>query len=120
MSFGFRSPQHERCAIIQIFNTCFAQSHATRLLGGAEPLYLPASGSDTAQLIFRDDYASSALHEAAHWCLPAVCADSKRISAIAISNPHVRRLNKANFTGLIAQPIIGMAFFSSRWRTIYC
>ena len=56
--------------IIQIFNTCFAQSHATRLIGGgAEPLYLPASGSDTAQLIFRDDYASSALHEAAHWCL---------------------------------------------------
>ena len=56
--------------IIQIFNACFAQSHAIRLIGGGpEPLYLPASGSDTAQLIFRDDYASSALHEAAHWCL---------------------------------------------------
>ena len=56
--------------IVEIFDTCFAQSHATRLVGGgAEPLYLPASGSDTAQLIFRDDYASSALHEAAHWCI---------------------------------------------------
>jgi elongation factor P hydroxylase len=56
--------------IIQVFDSCFVRSHATRLIGGgAEPLYLPSTESELAQLIFRDDYASSALHEAAHWCL---------------------------------------------------
>ncbi|HCY04275.1 MAG TPA: diaminobutyrate--2-oxoglutarate aminotransferase [Gammaproteobacteria bacterium] len=56
--------------IVQVFDQCFAQSHATRLVGGgAEPLYLPIAGSDSAQLIFRADYAASALHEVAHWCL---------------------------------------------------
>jgi elongation factor P hydroxylase len=56
--------------IIQVFDSCFVRSHATHLVGGGtEPLYLPSTESDLAQLIFRDDYASSALHEAAHWCL---------------------------------------------------
>ncbi len=56
--------------IVQVFDQCFAQSHATRLVGGgSEPLYLPVGESESAQLIFRADYAASALHEVAHWCL---------------------------------------------------
>ena len=52
----------------------FAQSlgvqHPVRLIGGfEEPLYLPATDSRAAEIRFRSDYPSSALHEVAHWCL---------------------------------------------------
>ena len=52
----------------------FAQSlgvqHPVRLIGGfEEPLYLPATDSRAAEIRFRHDYPSSALHEVAHWCL---------------------------------------------------
>ena len=52
----------------------FAQSlgaqHSVRLIGGSdEPLYLPATDSRAAEIRFRSDYPSSALHEVAHWCL---------------------------------------------------
>ena len=52
----------------------FAQSlgaqHPVRLVGGFdEPLYLPATDSRAAEIRFRSDYPSSALHEVAHWCL---------------------------------------------------
>ena len=52
----------------------FAQSlgaqHPVRLVGGFdEPLYLPATDSRAAEIRFRHDYPSSALHEVAHWCL---------------------------------------------------
>ena len=53
--------------ICETFNRCFAQSH-TKLVGGApEPLYEP--GTREARVYFREDYASSALHEIAHWCI---------------------------------------------------
>ena len=53
--------------ICEIFNRCFAQSH-TKLVGGAcEPFYEP--GTREARVYFREDYASSALHEIAHWCI---------------------------------------------------
>ena len=53
--------------ICEIFNRCFAQSH-TKLVGGAsEPFYEP--GKREARVYFREDYASSALHEIAHWCI---------------------------------------------------
>ena len=53
--------------IIEIFNRCFSQSQ-TKLVGGAfEPLYEP--GDQEARVYFREDYASSALHEIAHWCI---------------------------------------------------
>ena len=56
--------------IVRVFDQCFVQSHATRLRGGGvEPLYLPGTETELAQLIFRADYAASALHEIAHWCL---------------------------------------------------
>lgn len=54
-----------------IFNTLFADACNTLLSGGGEePVYLPAGGRfDRHQLIFRQDYFSSALHETAHWCI---------------------------------------------------
>lgn len=54
-----------------IFESCFLRAMQTRLVaGGEEPLYLPAdSRYDYHQIIFRSDYAASALHEAAHWCI---------------------------------------------------
>ena len=56
--------------VINCFNQAFAASHNTRLFAGAaEPLYLPATHERGAQLWFREDYAASALHEAAHWCI---------------------------------------------------
>ena len=57
--------------IIHIFNRQFQASHQTRLVGaGSEPLYLPATAAHSwHQIIFRADYAASALHEVAHWCL---------------------------------------------------
>jgi elongation factor P hydroxylase len=59
--------------LIEIFNSLFSESENTQLIGGAqEPLYLPENpelGQSFAQIFFREDYFSSALHEVAHWCL---------------------------------------------------
>lgn len=54
----------------QLFFDCFHQQYRTRLLGGsAEPLYLPATETRDAQIHYREDFAASALHEVAHWCI---------------------------------------------------
>ena len=54
----------------RVFNGLFAASTQTVMMGGgAEPLYLPATDDQPARLVFTRDYASSALHEAAHWCI---------------------------------------------------
>ena len=37
--------------------------------GAAEPLYVPAAANQKAQLFYRENFAASALHEAAHWCI---------------------------------------------------
>ena len=56
--------------IVAVFNQCFAQAYAVEMRGGAdEPLYLPANLDKPAELIFREDFPASALHEAAHWCI---------------------------------------------------
>jgi elongation factor P hydroxylase len=56
--------------IAAVFNRTFATSHRTvLLLGGDEPLYLPATASQCAVIVSNRDYAASALHEIAHWCL---------------------------------------------------
>lgn len=57
--------------ICQHFAQCFERDYQTRLVGGAsEPLYQPATAAaDFHQVLFREDYAASALHEAAHWCI---------------------------------------------------
>lgn len=60
--------QAERIAAV--FNLEFAVSHRTRMVGGgAEPLYIPATQTRPALVVFTRDYPASALHEAAHWCL---------------------------------------------------
>jgi elongation factor P hydroxylase len=56
--------------VADCFIACFAQSERTVMVGGAsEPLYLPACGRRYAELHYREDFAASALHEAAHWCI---------------------------------------------------
>ena len=57
--------------IVCAFNRLFQGSCNTVLLGGAdEPLYRAASAEQlVSEIWFRDDYASSALHEIAHWCI---------------------------------------------------
>ena len=56
--------------IANCFNQAFLDAYHTRMVGGAaEPLYLPATAEQPAQLFYREDFAASALHEAAHWCI---------------------------------------------------
>lgn len=55
--------------IERVFNSVFAGSMNTVLVGGAaEPFYRPADGEDPRHRIFyREDFVSSSLHEVAHW-----------------------------------------------------
>ncbi|WP_299591615.1 elongation factor P hydroxylase [uncultured Microbulbifer sp.] len=60
--------------IVIVFNQCFSDVDGlnTRLQGGQEePYYRPAGDRAAAwhQVEFTRDYAASALHEAAHWCV---------------------------------------------------
>lgn len=59
--------------IVTVFDECFAAADElnTRLQGGAaEPYYRPADREQPYHLVeFTQDYAASALHEAAHWCV---------------------------------------------------
>ena len=56
--------------IEKAFTQSLGAQHPVRLVGGFdEPLYLPATDSRAAEIRFRSDYPSSALHEVAHWCL---------------------------------------------------
>lgn len=57
--------------IIQLFNQQFQDTENTVLCGNAdEPLYQPAEQANQPHRIyFSNDYASSALHEIAHWTL---------------------------------------------------
>ncbi|MFT7651750.1 MAG: elongation factor P hydroxylase [Limisphaerales bacterium] len=50
------------------FHSCFRR---VQLIGGApEPLYVPATEDRcSAQIYYREDFAASALHEIAHWCI---------------------------------------------------
>lgn len=61
------------------FNALFREKYQTILVGGAdEPIYLPKGydGSIFSQIIFTYDYAASALHECAHWC---VAGEARRL-----------------------------------------
>ena len=63
--------------ISEIFDQQFQVPSQTVLVGGGEePVYLPATylsltsqSAALSQIVFRADYAASALHEVAHWCL---------------------------------------------------
>jgi elongation factor P hydroxylase len=52
------------------FNTGLGRLHGVRLIGGAaEPFYLPGNEDRHALIRYTRDYAASALHELAHWCI---------------------------------------------------
>ncbi len=69
MRYAMRYPMRDD-EIARRFNAAFLRSHRTVLIGGGlEPLYLPAEGHRPAVIRYTRDYAQSALHELAHWCL---------------------------------------------------
>ncbi len=56
--------------IIESFNRSFRVKWNTILVGGfEEPYYQPSHGDCPAEIRFTRDYARSALHEVAHWCI---------------------------------------------------
>ncbi|MBM4205579.1 MAG: elongation factor P hydroxylase [Gammaproteobacteria bacterium] len=56
--------------IASCFNATFARSHHTVLVGGVlAPYYLPAAAPHRSIIRYRENFAASALHEAAHWCM---------------------------------------------------
>lgn len=56
--------------IIDIFSAAFFSRYRTLLKGGgSEPTYAPACYGEPAVITFREDFAASALHEVAHWCI---------------------------------------------------
>ena len=55
------------------FNRALGRRHGVRLMGGAaEPLYEPGCAGRPAVIRYTRDYAASALHELAHWCIAGV------------------------------------------------
>ncbi len=59
------------------FNRGLGTLHQVRLIGGAaEPFYQPAAAGRPAIIRYTRDYAASALHELAHWCIAG--ADRRR------------------------------------------
>ncbi len=56
--------------VARVFNRLFADTQLTVLQGGAsEPYYQPPGPSSLGVLHYREDFAASALHESAHWCI---------------------------------------------------
>ena len=66
-------------ALVEEFNGLFLSGHNTCLVpGGEEPLYRPAGEpGHYHQIVFTRDYAASALHEVAHWCIAG--ADRRKL-----------------------------------------
>lgn len=63
-------------SIQDAFHALFEKSYNVRLEGGfPEPVYIPATDTEPARIRFTRDYATSALHEIAHWC---VAGESRR------------------------------------------
>lgn len=63
--------QHDYTNLIEMFNCTFLDSYNTELiLGGDEPVYLPADdGHRQHRIVFARGYFASALHEISHWCI---------------------------------------------------
>jgi elongation factor P hydroxylase len=56
--------------IVHRFAATAGQRYHAVLEGGAEePLYLPPRDGHPARILYTRDYAQSALHELAHWCI---------------------------------------------------
>lgn len=58
-------------ALCEVFHSTFSERFNTCVEGGGrEPIYLPESSERKHHLIiYSHDYAASALHEIAHWCV---------------------------------------------------
>ena len=59
--------------LVEIFNQLFRDSENTVLVDGQkigelEPLYVPATETEPAKIIFAHGFVTSACHEIAHWC----------------------------------------------------
>ena len=67
----YLSEQQRLDLIVRVFSVNFLGTENTQLIGGAdEPLYIPSSSEAAPhQLIFRENFVASALHEIAHWCI---------------------------------------------------
>ena len=64
--------EFESADLEAVFQDCFFAKYQTVLVGGGdEPLYVPSPnlGATPHQIVYREDYCASALHEVAHWCL---------------------------------------------------
>lgn len=70
-SFAFAPQALDAATIVRLFNATFLETEQTCLRGGGEePFYQPADGTGAVHsIIFTRDYAASALHEVAHWCV---------------------------------------------------
>lgn len=55
--------------IVDVFNRLFSESYQTRLVGNAREPYYEAGENRGGVIYFCSDYASSAVHEVAHWCM---------------------------------------------------
>ncbi|MBD1390275.1 elongation factor P hydroxylase [Neiella sp. HB171785] len=55
--------------MVALFNQTFRALNTILVKGDDEPLYLPATAEQPAQVIFANGYFASAMHELAHWCL---------------------------------------------------
>ena len=56
--------------VARCFNTTFAISEHVVLVGGAAaPYYMPSPAPHRAVIRYRENFAASALHEVAHWCI---------------------------------------------------
>ena len=65
MSRGLTDTQIAGC-----FNRGLGRELKVRLIGGAEePFYEPGSAGRYARIRYTRDYAASAQHELAHWCI---------------------------------------------------
>ncbi len=81
--------------LISVFNRCFLDSYRCELVSGfPEPIYYPAENSTPARVCFREDFASSALHEIAHWCIAGEKGVSLWILVIGMNLMDARRNNK--------------------------
>jgi hypothetical protein len=69
--------RHQARDLEKIFERAYFADYNTRLCGGgAEPEYIPAQNTVSInQLVYREDFFASALHETAHWC---IAGDARR------------------------------------------
>ncbi|GAB3100527.1 elongation factor P hydroxylase [Aestuariicella hydrocarbonica] len=74
MSAFEKAPAHctlQHLDIEAVFHQVFESSFRTRLVGGGdEPIYRPTEDPlGYHEIVYTRDYAASALHEIAHWCV---------------------------------------------------